>query len=170
MGTEPRPVKEKHYELWAIAALFGAILVALLRQCWSAPEKERSVAVSSRAPQSGAEGLPGWMEGADPESPQGTYRYILHVIEHGSDQLGFPGGVMEGGYLPADEAPRVACYVMELGGHKCPHDYPKDAAMYFTSVCGGCHGDDGKGLHGAYPDLTRPRLLGIEKMMKERKR
>jgi len=170
MDTEPRPVKEKHYELWVIAVVFGVILLALLRQCWSAPERRSSAVERTEISRGGERGLPAWMEGADPGSPEGIYRYILHVIRHGSDQLGFPGGVMEGGYLPADEAPRVACYVMELGGHRCPHPYPNDAAMYFTSVCGGCHGDDGKGLHGAYPDLTRSRLLGIEKILKERKR
>ncbi len=97
------------------------------------------------------------------ETPEYLYDYILHVIEHGSDQFHFPGGVMEGGYVPKDAAPGLACYVMKLGGHRCPHPASKDAAMYFSSVCAGCHGNDGKGLHGTYPDLTRPVLLGIAK-------
>jgi cytochrome c553 len=70
---------------------------------------------------------------------------------------------MEGGYVPPDLAPDIACYVMELGGHRCPHPYSRKAQMYFSSVCAGCHGLDGKGLHGSYPDLTRPTLLGIER-------
>jgi len=94
------------------------------------------------------------------------YDYIVHVINHGSNQLGFPGGEMEGGYIDDAQAKVVACYVLELSGRKCPHAYPKEAAMYFTSVCGGCHGNDGKGIHGSYPDLTREELLGI-KMKKE---
>ncbi|WP_457606831.1 hypothetical protein [Nitratifractor sp.] len=97
------------------------------------------------------------------ETPEYLHDYIVRVIEHGSRQLGFPGGEMEGGYVSAELAPRIACYVMELGGHKCSHPYPKDAAMYFSSVCAGRHGNDGKGIHGAYPDLTRPKLLGIER-------
>ena len=160
---------DRHYESLAIAAILAVVLFALLKQCWSAPEQKNTPVSAVNVSSTEQNGLPLWMKGADPESPEGLYRYILHVIRYGSHQLGFPGGVMEGGYLPADEAPRVACYVMELGGHKCPYVYPKDAAMYFTSVCGGCHGDDGKGLHGSYPDLTRFHLLGIEKMLKKRR-
>ena len=97
------------------------------------------------------------------ETPEYLYDYILHVIEHGSNQFHFPGGMMEGGYVPEDVAPIVACYVMQLGGHRCPRPASKNAAMYFSSSCAGCHGNDGKGLHGTYPDLTRPVLLGIAK-------
>jgi mono/diheme cytochrome c family protein len=96
-------------------------------------------------------------------SPEYLYQYIVNVINHGSHGLGFPGGEMEGGYVPPDVAPDIACYVMELGGHRCPRPYSRKAQMYFSSVCAGCHGLDGKGLHGSYPDLTRPTLLGIEK-------
>jgi len=78
--------------------------------------------------------------------------------------------VMEGGYVEKEVAPRIACYVLELGGHRCPHPYPKDAAMYYSSVCAGCHGNDGTGIHGTYPDLTRHKLLGIEKREKFLKR
>ena len=97
------------------------------------------------------------------DTPEYAYDYILRVIEHGSEGLGFPGGVMEGGYVSKEEAPKIACYVLELGGHRCPHPYPKEAEMFFSSVCAGCHGNDGKGINGTYPDLTRHKLLGIEK-------
>ena len=89
--------------------------------------------------------------------------YIITVINHGSYDLDFPGGVMEGGFASREDAPKIACYVLELSGKKCPHPYPADAAMFFTSICGGCHGNDGKGLGGNYPDLTRKKLLGIER-------
>ena len=88
-------------------------------------------------------------------------RYIVDVIDHGSDTLGFSGGVMEGGYVAHEDARKIACYVYELSGRKCDRPYPADAEMFYTSVCGGCHGNDGKGLGGHYPDLTRPKLLGI---------
>ncbi|ADV46985.1 hypothetical protein Nitsa_1739 [Nitratifractor salsuginis DSM 16511] len=97
------------------------------------------------------------------DTPEYLYHYIVNVINHGSHTLGFPGGEMEGGYVPPESAPEIACYVMKLGGHRCPHSYSRDAQMYFSSVCAGCHGLDGKGLHGTYPDLTRPTLLGIER-------
>ena len=90
-------------------------------------------------------------------------QYIIDVINHGSDTLGFKGGVMEGGYVSPEDAPKIACYVLELSDKKCSESYPEDAAMFFTSVCGGCHGNDGKGLGGNYPDLTRKKLLGIER-------
>jgi cytochrome c553 len=152
----------KHYEGVAIAVIGMVILLAVLRQCWMAPEPK---SVKSFKTETGkAEAFS--MEKIDnPDDPRTIYRYILHVINKGSDRLGFPGGVMEGGYVAPEDAPKVACYVMELGGHTCPQSVPKDAAMFYTSVCGGCHGNDGKGLHGAYPDLTRPRLLGIERMI-----
>ena len=97
------------------------------------------------------------------KTPEYIYKYILNVIENGSKDLGFPGGIMEGGYVSKDDAPKIACYVLELGGHHCPHKYSKDAQMYFSSVCAGCHGIDAKGIHGNYPDLTRLKLLGILK-------
>jgi len=96
-------------------------------------------------------------------TPEYIKAYIVHVINHGSDTLGFKGGIMEGGYADREDAEKIACYVLELSGKKCPHPYPKDAAMFYTSICGGCHGNDGKGLGGNYPDLTRKKLLGIER-------
>ena len=36
-------------------------------------------------------------------------------------------------------------------------------AMAKCSNCGGCHGNDGKGLGGAFPDLTLKRYVGLEK-------
>ncbi len=95
------------------------------------------------------------------DTPEYILRYIVDVIDHGSDTLGFRGGVMEGGYVSHEDAAMIACYVLELSGRKCPHPYPEDAQMFYTSVCGGCHGNDGKGLGGNYPDLTRRKLLGI---------
>jgi len=91
-------------------------------------------------------------------------QYIVDVINHGSSQLAFKSDeVMEGGIALEEDAPKIACYVLKLSGKKCKIPYSKDAAMYYSSNCAGCHGDDGKGLHGAYPDLTVSTLLGIKK-------
>ena len=90
-------------------------------------------------------------------------QYIINVINHGSAQFNFKGGIMDGGFASKTDAPKIACYVLELSGKKCKSPYPNDAAMFYTSICGGCHGDDGKGLGGTYPDLTKKRLLGIQK-------
>ncbi len=89
--------------------------------------------------------------------------YIIDIINHGSNQLEFKSGEMEGAFASSEDAPKIACYVLELSGKKCKSPYPNDAAMFYTSVCGGCHGDDGKGIGGTFPDLTKDKLLGIEK-------
>jgi len=91
-----------------------------------------------------------------------TKEYIVKVIDHGSNILDFKGGEMEAGFASHEDAEKIACYVMKFSGKKCKDPYPKDAAMFYTSICGGCHGDDGKGLGGTYPDLTKEKLLGIE--------
>lgn len=92
-----------------------------------------------------------------------TKEYIIRVIDHGSDILDFKGGRMEGGFASHDDAEKIACYVMEFSGKKCTTPYPENAAMFYTSNCGGCHGNDGKGLKGIYPGLTRAKMMGIEK-------
>ncbi len=89
--------------------------------------------------------------------------YIIDVINKGSYNLGFKGGVMEGGFVSPEDAPKIACFVIEMSGKSCEKSYPRDAQMFYTSVCGGCHGDNGKGIGGTYPDLTKKKLLGIEK-------
>jgi len=91
-------------------------------------------------------------------------QYIIEVINHGSVQLKFKKDeIMEGGYAPREDAAGIACYVMTLSGASCPEGYPPESVGYYTSICGGCHGDDGRGLNGTYPDLTRNPLLGIQK-------
>ncbi len=87
--------------------------------------------------------------------------YIVNVINNGSNRLGFQKEGMDGGYVPKDKANDVACYVYELSGKKCNKSYAKDASLYFSSNCAGCHGRDGKGLNGTYPDLTKYPLQGL---------
>lgn len=95
-------------------------------------------------------------------SDEYTKDYIIKVINHGSNSLDFKTGVMEAGFASPDDAEKIACYTMTLSGRKCKKPYPEDAAMFYTSICGGCHGNDGKGLGGVYPDLTKAKMLGIE--------
>ena len=96
-----------------------------------------------------------------------TEAYIEHVINHGSYWLKYKGGVMEGGYISPKDAHMVACYVVHLSGRECKEGYPKEAEMYFSSVCAGCHENDGKGLHGNYPDLTKKELDGLQRIYKQ---
>ncbi len=87
--------------------------------------------------------------------------YIIDVINHGSSRLHFKKNeIMEGGYVSKEDAPKVACYVLHLAKKECA--YPHEAEALFSSNCAGCHGNDGKGAGGVYPDLTRERLLGFD--------
>jgi mono/diheme cytochrome c family protein len=90
--------------------------------------------------------------------------YIEDIINNGSSQkLGFAYGDMEGGFADKDAAKKIAAYVVTLSGKKPTHpEWVKDGHTFFISNCGGCHGEDGKGIHGTFPDLTRKTLLGIE--------
>ena len=95
------------------------------------------------------------------ETPEYTRAYITDIINHGSQNLHFKKEeIMEKGFVSKKDASKVACYVLTLSGEAC--DYPQEASLLYTSNCAGCHGNDGKGLGGTYPDLTRHPLLGIE--------
>ncbi len=98
---------------------------------------------------------------------QNSIAYIEYVINHGSYWQHYKGGIMEGGYISKEDTHMVVCYVLELSGRKCPEQYPQKAQMYFSSVCAGCHGNDGKGLHGNYPDLTKKHLIGLQRIKKD---
>jgi cytochrome c553 len=91
--------------------------------------------------------------------------YIIDIINNGSNSnLGFSSKSMEGGYAYTTDAPNIARYVVTLSGKKSSDDTQgKKTAIFYSSNCGGCHGDDGKGLNGTFPDLTRPMLQGILK-------
>ena len=96
-------------------------------------------------------------------TPAYLKQYIVDVINHGSNQLKFkPTEIMDAGFASKEDAPKIASYILALSGKKHTA-YPKDAPMYYTSNCAGCHGEDAKGLNGTYPDLTREKLLGIAK-------
>ena len=86
---------------------------------------------------------------------EGIIDYIENVINNGSNHLNFQKGGMEGGYVPKSKARDVAYYVYELSGKKANKPYAKDASLYFSSNCAGCHGIDGKGIKGSFPDLTK---------------
>lgn len=91
--------------------------------------------------------------------------YIIRIINEGSQgHLGFSGGSMDPGFASPEDAPNIARYVMSLSQRKSSNDVlGAKSALFYTSNCGGCHGDDGKGLNGAFPDLTIKRYVGLEK-------
>jgi cytochrome c553 len=95
--------------------------------------------------------------------------YIVDVINHGSKQnLGFKYGDMPEKMADGKAAPKIAAYVVTLAGLQPTHpEWVKEGHTFYVSNCGGCHGEDGKGVHGTFPDLTRHPLLGIEKRIRE---
>lgn len=148
-----------------IIALF---LLAITYGLYNAKQKELNSCIECRKQESAAAGQTGKTTHFEHELSKihtvaYLKEYIVSVINNGSSGLGFKGGVMEGGFVSKEDAPMIACYVVEMSGKKCSEGYPENAAMFYTSVCGGCHGNDGKGLGGTYPDLTRKTMLGIEK-------
>ncbi len=91
--------------------------------------------------------------------------YIVDIILNGSsNELGFPAGNMQGGFAYESDAKDIARFVVTLSSQKSSDDKrAKKAEIFFTSNCGGCHGNEGKGLNGSFPDLTKHPLLGIIK-------
>jgi cytochrome c553 len=91
--------------------------------------------------------------------------YISNIIINGSsNNLGYPAGDMQGGFAYESDAKDIARFVVTLSNQKSSDNKrAKKAEIFFTSNCGGCHGSDGKGLNGAFPDLTKRPLLGLIK-------
>ncbi len=96
-------------------------------------------------------------------------KYIENIINRGSSQnLGFAYGEMQEGFADSDAAPKIAAYVVTLSG-KSPSrpEWIKEGRIFYVSNCGGCHGEDGRGIHGTFPDLTRDPLLGIQRRIEK---
>jgi cytochrome c oxidase cbb3-type subunit 3 len=79
----------------------------------------------------------------------GTQDHIEHVITNGSKGLGYPGGEMPAGLMAgasSADVKAVASYVA-----KGMQGAGKDQ---YNMYCASCHGEDGKGMYGTFPDLT----------------
>jgi len=94
--------------------------------------------------------------------------YIIDVINNGSNRLFLKGGEMEGGFVPKSKAKDVACYILDKRGTLCKGGFSKDAALFYSSNCAGCHGIDMKGIKGSFPNLLHKPFLGFQKWLKEK--
>lgn len=74
-----------------------------------------------------------------------TKEQVLDVINNGSNQLGYPMGMMPPGLAQGAQAEEIAAYV--AGGMK--GEQPVSFA-----ACSSCHGTDGKGNGGMAPSLV----------------
>lgn len=78
----------------------------------------------------------------------GHQAHIEYVINNGSKGLNYPGGEMPAGLASGSDVSAVAAYV--AGGMKASGKGQEVYAM----ACASCHGEDGKGMFGTFPDLT----------------
>lgn len=87
----------------------------------------------------------------------GSEKALVDVILNGSKGLEYPMGEMPGGMADEEGAKAIAAYIAkELSGIKSTKNealVETGKAMY--AVCASCHGDDGKGMDGMSPDLTK---------------
>jgi len=70
---------------------------------------------------------------------------ILHIIENGSNQLGYPMGAMPEGMASGDDAKAIATYIANGMKGEAPAAF---------AACTSCHGEDGKGMGGMAPNLA----------------
>ena len=91
--------------------------------------------------------------------------YIIKIINEGSSgTLGFKGGSMDARIATKEDAPNIARYVMLLANRQSSDDaLGRGSELFYTSNCGGCHSNDGKGMGGIFPDLTLRTYVGIQK-------
>jgi len=97
------------------------------------------------------------------ESVAFSERYIATVINEGSDVLNLPAGNMAAGYADPSDASKIAAYLITLSGRTPTHpEYVQEGNLYYAGNCSGCHGTDGKGHGGKYPDLTLRMMKGVQ--------
>lgn len=87
----------------------------------------------------------------------GSEKGIFDAVMNGSKGLNYDLGEMPGGLLTQESAKAVSAYVAkELSGIKVTK-YPQLVEMGREEfvTCSACHGEDGKGMDGAAPDLTK---------------
>lgn len=87
----------------------------------------------------------------------GSEKALVDVILNGSKGLDYPMGEMPGGMADEEGAKAIAAYIAkEISGiKKTANENLVEAGRAQFAVCASCHGDDGKGMDGMSPDLTK---------------
>lgn len=90
----------------------------------------------------------------------GSEEGLIDAIKHGAKGMNFPGGEMPAAAdlgISEEDIPAIAAYVAkELSAIKKTSNenlVAKGKEAYAT--CAACHGEDGKGQDGIFPDLTK---------------
>ncbi|MCD8212731.1 MAG: c-type cytochrome [Campylobacter sp.] len=87
----------------------------------------------------------------------GSQKAIFDVIMNGSKGLEYPMGEMPGGMVDEESAKAVAAYVAkDISGLKNTTDENLvQTGKDMFAACAACHGEDGKGMDGMSPDLSK---------------
>ncbi|NPA63498.1 MAG: c-type cytochrome [Epsilonproteobacteria bacterium] len=102
-----------------------------------------------------------------PDCPECFERYVEWVINEGLDLFKYPSGPMPGGTVSPQEAKKIAAFLATLQGYSPSHpEWVQEGKALFYGNCTGCHGPEGKGQRGYFPDLTKKPLEGYERLMK----
>lgn len=82
---------------------------------------------------------------------------IVNTVVNGGKGLNYPLGEMPAGMLDAESAKAVAAYVMAEISEKKSTKYPElvESGKALFATCAGCHGEDGMGMAGMAPDLSK---------------
>lgn len=87
----------------------------------------------------------------------GSQKAIYDVIMNGSKGLDYPMGEMPGGLVDEESAKAIAAYVAKdiSGIKKTPNEDLVETGKAMFAACAACHGEDGKGMDGMSPDLSK---------------
>lgn len=87
----------------------------------------------------------------------GSEEGIYNAIMNGSKGLEYPMGEMPAGMADEEGAKAIAAYVAkEISGiKKTKNENLVEIGKELFATCAGCHGEDGKGMEGNSPDLTK---------------
>jgi len=104
-------------------------------------------------------------EGIDGKAQDLTHRLskeqVLHTINNGSNNLGYPMGAMPPGMASGEGAEKIAAWI--AGGMQ--GEQPAEFA-----ACASCHGPDGKGMNGMAPNLSAYDDTLVKKVLENGKK
>lgn len=86
---------------------------------------------------------------------------ILHVIEHGQNQLKYPMGAMPPMTAQGEAAEKIATWIVNGAKGTPPPEF---------AVCAGCHGADGKGNGGISPNIVEYDEILVAKVLEHGKK
>ena len=87
----------------------------------------------------------------------GSEEGIYNAIINGSKGLEYPMGEMPAGMADEEGAKAIAAYIAkEISGiKKTKHENLVASGKELFAACAACHGEDGKGMDGMSPDLSK---------------